>query len=318
MNNITQRIEQKKLNWLQERQKGIGGSDIAPIFGKSKFKDAFEVYLSKVKPITEISEETGLMKLGHTLEPTIITEYEIQKYTTVDTCVPMQAHPEKAFMLATLDGYDTTNKIIVEAKVCVFNKDQWHDGNKYIIPTQYLLQVAHYCYVMNAPIADVIVYFVNTQEYQIIRYHRDLKLEKVLVDGCTAFWENHVLKQVPPQATSESLKTALRELDLSKYQEEKHVPTPEIIQAIDTCKKYNQEIKELEAKVQIIKSEIFNYCVENKAKRLLNYDTKKVAASFIEYKARKKIDEKLIKEELPEVYEKYSKEVKGYNILKIN
>ena len=34
-----------KLEWLKERQKGIGGSDVGAIMGVSKWKSAFEIYL---------------------------------------------------------------------------------------------------------------------------------------------------------------------------------------------------------------------------------------------------------------------------------
>lgn len=38
---------EERLEWLRERQKGIGGSDIGAILGLNKYKTAFEVYLEK-------------------------------------------------------------------------------------------------------------------------------------------------------------------------------------------------------------------------------------------------------------------------------
>ena len=48
----------EKLNWLIERQKGIGGSDIGAIMGFNKWKTAFEVYVEKTEPITEVKEQS--------------------------------------------------------------------------------------------------------------------------------------------------------------------------------------------------------------------------------------------------------------------
>jgi len=41
-----------KLNWLKQRQKGIGGSDVGAILGLNKYKSAFQVYLDKTEEIT--------------------------------------------------------------------------------------------------------------------------------------------------------------------------------------------------------------------------------------------------------------------------
>jgi putative phage-type endonuclease len=52
--------------WIEQRRKGIGGSDIAAICGLSKWKKAIHVYLEKIgeAPETEISEaaEWGILQ----------------------------------------------------------------------------------------------------------------------------------------------------------------------------------------------------------------------------------------------------------------
>ena len=53
-----------KLQWLKERQKGIGGSDVGAIMGVNKWKSAFEVYIDKTEEITEVSESGEACLLG--------------------------------------------------------------------------------------------------------------------------------------------------------------------------------------------------------------------------------------------------------------
>lgn len=310
--------KEQELKWLKDRQKGIGGSDIAPIFGKSSYHDAYDIYLSKTQEITKVSQGTGLTRLGKTLEPSILAEYERLKETKLSMTETMYHHPQNQFMMATLDGFDTQNKTIVEAKMSLYNKDQWLKNGEYAIPTQYLLQVAHYCYVTNSPKADVIVYFVNCQQYAIITYHRDAKLEKVILDGCTAFWHNHVLKRVPPRATDKSFQTALNHLDLMKLVEEKHEASKDVMEMIDLCSLLQKEISEKESLLKSYKANIMEYCKEHNAKKLIHPATGRVITNLIGYKGRTSLDNKGLKEAHPKIYEEFLKEGAAYNVLKIN
>lgn len=307
-----------QLNWLKQRQQGIGGSDVAAIFGKSSYKDSYDIYLSKVNPITEASQDTGLTRLGKALEPTILKEYESFKGVRLATDNPaVFKHRENDFMLASLDGLDKTNNIIVEAKMCLYNKDQWLNDGKYSIPVQYLLQVAHYCYVLNADFADVIVYFVNEQKYQIITYIRDPKLENAIIEGCSAFWNNHVLKKIPPKATGLSFQSVLKDLNLDKMQKT-HTASTYISEIIKNSSYLQTQISDLEKNLKSYKAEIIEYCKENNTKKLLSPETNKALVNLIAYKGRTTLDYALLKQENPEIYTKYLKESSGYNILKIN
>jgi putative phage-type endonuclease len=307
-----------QLNWLKQRQHGIGGSDVAAIFGKSSYKDPYDIYLSKVNPITEASQETGLTKLGKALEPTILKEYESFKGVTLATDNPdIFKHQENQFMLASLDGLDKVNNVIVEAKMCFYNKDQWINAGQYSIPVQYLLQVAHYCYVLNAEYADVIVYFVNEQKYQVITYVRDPNLEKAIIEGCYAFWNNHVLKKIPPKATDLSFQSVLKDFNLDKMQES-HTASTQILEIIENCNSLQSQMSELEKKVKSYKADIINYCQENNAKKLISPETNKPLVNLISYKGRTTLDSALLKQENPEIYTRYLKESSGYNVLKIN
>ena len=49
-----------KLEWLKERQRGIGGSDVGAILGVNKWKTPFEVYLEKTEEITEVKKHLKL------------------------------------------------------------------------------------------------------------------------------------------------------------------------------------------------------------------------------------------------------------------
>lgn len=46
-----------QIDWLKERQKGIGGSDVAAILGMSPWRTPYQVWEEKTTPIDETAEE---------------------------------------------------------------------------------------------------------------------------------------------------------------------------------------------------------------------------------------------------------------------
>ena len=57
--------------WLRWRQKGLGGSDIAPILGISKWSSAIDIWLSKTNQKHDEVVENEAMTWGKILEPVI-------------------------------------------------------------------------------------------------------------------------------------------------------------------------------------------------------------------------------------------------------
>ena len=52
-----------KLEWLKERQCGIGGSDVGAIAGVNKYKTQFEVYIEKTDPITKSNQKVLILEI---------------------------------------------------------------------------------------------------------------------------------------------------------------------------------------------------------------------------------------------------------------
>lgn len=81
---VTQRTQYKPLvlvdtanlsreEWLSYRRRGIGGSDVASIFGVSPFRTARDLYYDKLN-IVSVEEDEGnwvAMEMGNLLEPLV-------------------------------------------------------------------------------------------------------------------------------------------------------------------------------------------------------------------------------------------------------
>lgn len=185
--------------WLQERKKGIGGSDAASVLGLNKYSSPLKVYLDKV------SEGVGEEHNNHTmggilLEPVIIKWLEQQLgeeiLTDEKTCQNLIS-PEYDFIRCNLDGKIKGKNEIVEVKTTEpRNAHEWDDD----APIPYLIQCQHNMYVDGADRCHLAV-FITKSDIRKFIVDRDDEFIKDMVEKEKYFWENHVLKRVAPDLT---------------------------------------------------------------------------------------------------------------------
>ena len=185
--------------FLRDRQKGIGGSDVAAIMGVSPWKTPLDVYLEKTMPVPPdddfepIADKPELAR-GRRCEKYILEEYADRTFRTLAPGRLIR-HPRYPFLQGHVDafvkGYEG---IVVEAKSVGGSPGLWNDE----IPLYYKTQVAHYALIANCERVDVPVLFDRWQ-YACFSYYRDPEFEDRILKTCLAFWNEHVLKETPPQ-----------------------------------------------------------------------------------------------------------------------
>lgn len=113
---VEKKLEQGSQDWLDWRSKGIGGSDVAVLTGRSTFKTIKELWEEKVgirQP--EFSEEAKIrMAQGHEREPLAREEYI--KRTGIYVRPATLEHPHESFFKVSLDGITRDFRIINEIK----------------------------------------------------------------------------------------------------------------------------------------------------------------------------------------------------------
>ena len=62
--------------WLTYRRMGIGGSDVAPLLGLSKWKSELELWLDKTGQAEELEGENEAMLWGNIMEPILRSHFE--------------------------------------------------------------------------------------------------------------------------------------------------------------------------------------------------------------------------------------------------
>lgn len=180
--------------WLNERRKGIGGSDVAAVLGLSPWKTPLQVYLDK-RGEAEETPDNEAMLWGRVLEPVIRQQYAERTGRTVLVPETILSHPQHGFMLANLDGI-TDDRRVVEIKTSSVGKG-WGEPGSDEIPEQYLLQVQHYMAVTGCDVADVAV-LIGGSDFRLYEVPADRELHEMLVDAEADFWQR-VIEGIPPE-----------------------------------------------------------------------------------------------------------------------
>jgi len=182
---------------LIERKLGIGGSDMPIILGLSSYKTPYQLYLEKIGEVESDYEETPLQYWGHQLEGIVRDEFAKRNNVTVETPDAV-VHPVYDFLRGNVDGYIPSLKAVLEVKCSnSFMAHQWGEDGSDVIPMPYLVQVAHYCAVMNADCAYIAV-LIGGFDYREFKYTRDAELEAFVIEAARKFWDC-VQTRTPPE-----------------------------------------------------------------------------------------------------------------------
>lgn len=190
------------VDWLEWRRKGIGGSDVAAICGLSRYKSALEVYLDKLGEIPPINDNPK-MKAGRMLEATIADWFTEETGIKVQEQKCIFQHKEYPFMFANIDRWVLGENAGLEIKnTGEYSRNDWFDGHKEIIPTEYQLQANHYMSILGAERWYVAV-LIGGWDFQWRIIERDEGLIKNLIAIEENFWLKHVEVKNQPQASAQ-------------------------------------------------------------------------------------------------------------------
>lgn len=234
--------------FLAQRRKGIGGSDIAAVLGLSKWKTPYEVWKDKLGLSTPTPDNEAML-WGRELEPVIRQQYAERTGREVITPSKMLVHKEHPFLIANLDGFTTDNRI-VEIKTARL-ANEWGEPGTDEVPIAYLLQVQHYMLVTGFEVADIAV-LISGSDYRQYEIKADKELHDMLIDEAVQFWRC-VETETPPAPVSYADA-------VSRYGKHSNAgevtATAEIEEHVQSIKSIKERIKELEQKEQEHRTEI--------------------------------------------------------------
>jgi putative phage-type endonuclease len=283
-------------DWLEERKKGIGGSDAAALVGLSGYSSSLSVYADKMG-LVDNNEDNEAMRIGRDLEDYVAKRFEEESGLKTRNKNAILISEENPFMRANIDKAIVGIKAGLECKTTnAFNKTDFEGGN---IPDYYYCQCQHYMAVTGYSkwYLAVLVLGRSFHWFEIERNEDDIA---ALIEIEKYFWEENILKQESPdpvESDSDLLKELYPEADsdqeVALYGKEN---------TIESLINVKEQIKTLEDR-------------KNKLENQIKGELGEAESGFtnehkVMWKNRKnnRLDSKRLKEEQPSIYQKYLKQ----------
>lgn len=291
---------EERLEWLRERQKGIGGSDIGAILGLNKYKTAFEVYLEKTEPILNIGEQSESAYWGDQFEEVVAKEFEKRTGKKVRRDRRHFQNKKYPFMIANIDRRVVGENSILECKTAnQYLAKEWEEEE---VPASYLVQVQHYLAVTGAAKGYIAV-LIGGQKFIWKEVERDDELIEYIIEAEKEFWKM-VQEKTPPALDGSS---AAEKWVNEKY---KKVNEGEVIQLDSSWKDLLKKRVELKEYKDSVDKEIKE--IDNQLKQNIKHAEYANAPGYsISYKSvsQKRLDGPKIKALLKDEYKNYLKEI---------
>lgn len=245
--------------WLAERRKGIGGSDVAAILGLNPYRSPMAVYLDKIGEVSpqELTQER--VYWGNVLEDVVARHYASVNKVKVKRNNHILARADVPFMIANLDREvysDTEGRFGFEAKTTdARNAKQWEDDSA---PLPYVLQVQHYMAVTGFKMFDLCC-LIGGNNFQQRRINRDEDIISTLIERESEFWERVETKTPPAWDGSQSAWDVLKLL-YPQSVPGKVVPLPlELQETLNRYKQVEEARKAFDGRIKDIEKEMAVY-----------------------------------------------------------
>lgn len=292
-------LEMTRQEWLWNRKRGIGGSDASAILGFNPWKSAFQLYIDKTSDHVEEIDNDAI-HWGNVLEDVVAQEFTRLTGKKVRRRNQTFQHPEHDFMLANIDRDVVGEKALLECKTTnAFNADAWEGDH---VPPAYLCQLQHYMAVLGYEKAYIAV-LIGGQKFVWKEEKRDDEFIELMIEQEKQFWNEHVLKEIPPEIDGSK---SASELLNKMYPEDNG----------ETIMLQSDEAETLIEAIESIKSEVkdkqhLQKDYENKLKLMIGEAETGVTPRFearLKTVTSNRLDSRALKKELPDIADKYTKQ----------
>lgn len=224
-------VPDDRLEWLEIRRSGIGGSDAATLMGHDDHNGPLVIFESKVFPVDDTeAREPEAAYWGHRLEDIVADEFQNRTGFFVRPSGFMYRSKRWPWMLATVDRIVTEDSgvSILECKCrSSFVRKQWDEG----VPAGIKDQCYHYMAVTGVSRVWVAA-LIGGNHFRVEIVDRDEEYIQQLVETEQRFWEDHVVARIPPPFDSSAGTRQIVESRFSNSTPGKTVDLPEEARAI--------------------------------------------------------------------------------------
>lgn len=287
----------------EQRRNFIGSSDMPAIMGVDSYRNAADVYYAKLGALDDGDDTNDAAEAGNYLEPAILA-WAADK---LNVSIRRNQRRVRGVFAANIDAMIVDRPEALEAKTTglynpMFFGEEWGDEDTSQVPPRVLIQTHHQMYVASLERVWVPA-LINGRGLQLFRIERDETLIERIEDAGVTFWNEHVLKGIPPKEAVPSMETLKR-----------IIRTPEKVASLDAdtllaYQKAKEEAKAAEAALDAAKAALIAALGDAE-----QGESKVGIVTYLE-QSRSSVDTKALKEQYPEVAAAVTRETR-YRVLR--
>ena len=294
---------------LEERRRGIGGSDAGAVLGLNPYRTPVAVWLEKTgRAEPEDLSDNEAVYWGNRLEDVVAEEFSRRTGLKVRRCNRTLTHPDLPFVIAHIDRQILSDGKrgpgVLEVKTAgQYAASKWGPSGTDQVPDEYLVQTAHYLAVTGYAYARLAV-LIGGRDLRIYEIPRDEELIDLVLRQEERFWHEHVEADMPPPPVTVGDIETLYAVDNG----ETLLASAEIEDAARTLAEIKAQIKSLEEHASSLEERIkaamrdYSVLVDAEGNPLVTWKKSKDS---------QRLDTKRLKEEQPEIWSRYCRTVPG-------
>ena len=297
--------EEDEKEWLANRTKGIGGSDVGTICGVNKYSSARLVYLKKTGQYQDSEDEFSdaaleRMHFGRMLEPIVANEYVRRTGNKVVVSPATLTHKDYPWAIANVDRLIVDDKGIpygiLECKTASeYMDDAWSEGD---VPISYLYQLNWYLWVTGLEYGVIACLVGGNKFYYYEVFRNNDLLRDEIFPKVDKFWNYHVKELVEPNLTGTDADTEYVASENAEV-----IKGSEITIDDDVLNELASVVKECKAQIKELKATEKE--AANRLKDALKNNEIGYTKDYIikwSPRSQSRIDSTKLKEKYPEVY----------------
>jgi len=193
-----------RTEWLKLRELGIGGSDMYSIILQA-FKTKFDIYMDKLG-LSKEQPDNEAMYWGRKWESSLIERFKEESGLDVIEINNILQHKDYSYFLANVDGIIKYNdkKDYLDSYGILECKTTGKRVTKDNYPEYYYIQIQWYLYVTGLEKGCLAILDRATPHFFIVHIQRDNQLIDNMIKIADRFWNDNVIKKIPPPPNSAS------------------------------------------------------------------------------------------------------------------
>lgn len=188
----------ERVEWLQRRRTGLGGSDVAAVLGISAYGSPWSTFADKVGLLPLDSEPTNEMRFGRYAELMVAPWFHDETGLYVLGEQAECSHPDEPWRMCTVDGFVAESPDAAPDEMVGLVEIKTRGPGKAwdVVPADVAAQALWQMHVTGLDRVWIAALLGRRLDIHVVE--RDQGQIDFIVDRVSAFWHDHVLTGTPP------------------------------------------------------------------------------------------------------------------------